>query len=94
MVFNDFEQNPLIVPLKTFKAHDIVESLGLCCFKFIIIIIVKMSLPFKSMQYFIVLFQFCFYMILGVLHCEFHPTQPWVFSCGFGKSSHEIKLFV
>ncbi|KAJ3298725.1 Ribosome biogenesis protein 1 [Borealophlyctis nickersoniae] len=53
MVYNDLMQNPLIVPVKTLRAHDVVDS-------------------------------------LGALHCEFHPTQPWIFSCG---SDTTIKLF-
>ncbi|KAJ3039064.1 Ribosome biogenesis protein 1 [Rhizophlyctis rosea] len=53
MVYNDLMQNPLIVPVKTLRAHDVTDS-------------------------------------LGALHCEFHPTQPWIFSCGSDKT---IKLF-
>lgn len=54
MVYNDLMKNPLIVPLKVIKAHEVTSG-G-----------------------------------LGGLHCEFHPTQPWVFSCGADKT---IKLF-
>ncbi|KAJ3181114.1 Ribosome biogenesis protein 1 [Gaertneriomyces sp. JEL0708] len=53
MVYNDLMQNPLIVPVKTLRAHDVINN-------------------------------------LGVLHCEFHPTQPWIFSCGADTT---IKLF-
>ncbi|RKO87314.1 WD40-repeat-containing domain protein [Blyttiomyces helicus] len=53
MVYNDLMQNPLIVPVKTIRAHDIVEN-------------------------------------LGALHCEFHPSQPWIFTSGADKT---IKLF-
>ena len=28
MVYNDLMQNPLIVPVKTLRAHDVVDSLG------------------------------------------------------------------
>ncbi|KAJ3415009.1 Ribosome biogenesis protein 1 [Chytridiales sp. JEL 0842] len=56
LVYGDLEKNPLIVPLKSFKAHDIFES-------------------------------------LGALHCEFHPTQPWIFSCGKNGDSYQIRLF-
>ncbi len=54
MVYNDFMQNPLIVPLKTLKAHDVIDS-------------------------------------LGALDCQWHPYQPWIFTCGADKT---IKLFV
>lgn len=47
-------QNPLIVPVKTLKAHDVINN-------------------------------------LGALDCQFHPTQPWIFSAGADKT---IKLFV
>ncbi|KAJ3031104.1 UNVERIFIED_CONTAM: Ribosome biogenesis protein 1 [Siphonaria sp. JEL0065] len=57
MVYDSLDQNPLIVPLKSFKAHEVVDS-------------------------------------LGVLHCEFHPVQPWVFSCGAsGEGRFTLKLF-
>lgn len=55
MVYNDLMQNPLIVPVKTLRAHEISPS-G-----------------------------------LGVLDCAWHPTQPWIFSCG---SDRTIKLFI
>lgn len=55
MVYNDLMQNPLIVPVKTLKAHEVSVN-G-----------------------------------LGVLDCVWHPTQPWMFSCGSDKT---IKLFV
>ncbi|KAI9101170.1 NUC169 domain-containing protein [Phlyctochytrium arcticum] len=53
MVYNDLMMNPLIVPVKTLKAHSVKDS-------------------------------------LGALHCEFHPSQPWIFSSGADSS---IKLF-
>ncbi|KAG4097015.1 BOP1NT domain-containing protein [Neocallimastix lanati (nom. inval.)] len=53
MVYNDMLQNPLIVPVKIIKAHEITEN-------------------------------------LGVLNCEFHPIQPWIFTCG---ADTNIKLF-
>ncbi|TPX66037.1 hypothetical protein SpCBS45565_g04703 [Spizellomyces sp. 'palustris'] len=53
MVYNDLMMNPLIVPVKTLRAHEVVDG-------------------------------------LGALHCEFHPTQPWIFSCGADAT---IKLF-
>ncbi|KAJ3097468.1 Ribosome biogenesis protein 1 [Physocladia obscura] len=57
MVYDSLDQNPLIVPLKSFKAHEIVDS-------------------------------------LGAVGCEFHPTQPWVFSCGADKEGEfVIKMF-
>ncbi|KAJ3264447.1 Ribosome biogenesis protein erb1 [Chytriomyces hyalinus] len=56
MVYDSLDQNPLIVPLKSFKAHEVVDS-------------------------------------LGVLHCEFHPIQPWVFSCGSDNGAFVLKLF-
>ncbi|KAI9209593.1 NUC169 domain-containing protein [Polychytrium aggregatum] len=52
-VYSDLMMNPLIVPLKTLKAHDITQN-------------------------------------LGVLHCEFHPSQPWILSSG---ADHTLKLF-
>ena len=54
MVYNDLMQNPLIVPVKTLKAHNVVSS-------------------------------------LGVLDIVWHPTQPWIFSCG---ADSQIKLFI
>ncbi|KAJ3311588.1 Ribosome biogenesis protein 1 [Blyttiomyces sp. JEL0837] len=57
MVYNNFDQNPLIVPLKSLKAHEVVNE-------------------------------------IGAMHCEFHPHQPWIFSCGVSNSKHQIKLFV
>ena len=54
MVYNDYMQNPLIVPVKKLiKTHTRTEG-------------------------------------LGVLHCEFHPTQPWIFTCG---ADGKLKLF-
>ncbi|RUS13680.1 WD40-repeat-containing domain protein [Endogone sp. FLAS-F59071] len=53
MVYSDLLQNPLIVPVKILRGHEIVNS-------------------------------------LGALHCEFHPTQPWIFSSGADGS---IKLW-
>ncbi|KAL2911961.1 Ribosome biogenesis protein erb1 [Polyrhizophydium stewartii] len=52
MVYNDLMQNPLIVPVKTLKAHEPVAQ-------------------------------------LGALSCQFHPTQPWLFSCG---ADGQVKL--
>ncbi|KAJ1559267.1 Ribosome biogenesis protein 1, partial [Cladochytrium tenue] len=31
---------------------------------------------------------------LGVLFCDFHPTQPWLFTAGCSQGNHEIRLFV
>ncbi|KAJ3379322.1 Ribosome biogenesis protein 1 [Entophlyctis sp. JEL0112] len=57
MVYDSLDQNPLIVPLKSFKAHDIVDS-------------------------------------LGAVSCEFHPLQPWVFSCGADANGEFVaKMF-
>ncbi|KAI8922042.1 NUC169 domain-containing protein, partial [Powellomyces hirtus] len=53
MVYSDLLMNPLIVPVKTLRAHQIVDG-------------------------------------LGVLHCEFHPTQPWIISSG---ADGTLKLF-
>ncbi|KAI8825959.1 NUC169 domain-containing protein, partial [Fimicolochytrium jonesii] len=53
MVYADLMMNPLIVPVKTLKAHDVVDG-------------------------------------LGVLHVEFHPTQPWLLSSG---ADGTLKLF-
>jgi ribosome biogenesis protein ERB1 len=53
MVYNDLMQNPLIVPLKVLRGHQISDGLG----------------------------------VLGV---EFHPVQPWVFSCG---ADGTVRLF-
>lgn len=60
MVYSDLMMNPLIVPVKTLQAHNIVEHLGI-------------------------------FFDIGVLDCQFHPTQPWIFSAG---ADHSIKLFV
>ncbi|RKP09863.1 NUC169 domain-containing protein [Thamnocephalis sphaerospora] len=49
MVYNDLLQNPLIVPVKILRGHQVVDS-------------------------------------LGVLHCEFHPTQPWLVSAGADRT--------
>ncbi|KAI8854440.1 NUC169 domain-containing protein [Chytridium lagenaria] len=56
MVYSDLDRNPLIVPVKSLKAHDIKDN-------------------------------------LGVLFSEFHPSQPWVFSCGWSSNGFCIKLF-
>ena len=53
MVYDDLMRNPLIVPLKTIEAHQVVEH-------------------------------------LGSLSCQFHPTEPWIFSCGADGC---VKLF-
>ncbi|KAJ3152345.1 Ribosome biogenesis protein erb1 [Geranomyces michiganensis] len=53
MVYSDLLMNPLIVPVKTLRAHQTVDG-------------------------------------LGVLHCEFHPTQPWIISSG---ADGTLKLF-
>jgi ribosome biogenesis protein ERB1 len=53
MVYNDLLQNPLLVPVKILRGHDIVDD-------------------------------------LGVLSCEFHPTQPWLFTSG---ADSQILLF-
>ncbi|KAI9341276.1 NUC169 domain-containing protein [Zopfochytrium polystomum] len=57
MVYSSLDQNPLIVPLKSIKAHDVSEH-------------------------------------LGVLFCEFHPTQPWLFSAGLSGEHHDVHLYV
>lgn len=44
-VYNDLLQNPLIVPVKILRGHNIVDH-------------------------------------LGILDIQFHPNQPWIFSCG------------
>ncbi|KAH6588131.1 hypothetical protein BASA61_006098 [Batrachochytrium salamandrivorans] len=54
MVYNDLMQNPLIVPVKSLKAHKPVSH-------------------------------------LGALSCQFHPTQPWLFTCG---ADGAVKLFL
>ena len=56
MVYNDLMQNPMIVPVKTLKAHEPATSGG-----------------------------------LGVLDCTWHPTQPWILSCGADTT---MKLFI
>ncbi|XP_071957722.1 ribosome biogenesis protein bop1-B-like [Antedon mediterranea] len=53
MVYNDLLQNPLIVPVKILRGHEITNS-------------------------------------LGVLDCQFHPNQPWVFSAG---ADGTVRLF-
>ncbi|KAK6093141.1 Ribosome biogenesis protein erb1 [Batrachochytrium dendrobatidis] len=53
MVYNDLMQNPLIVPVKSLKAHQPVSH-------------------------------------LGALQCQFHPTQPWLFTSG---ADGNVKLF-
>ncbi|XP_033112289.1 ribosome biogenesis protein bop1-A-like [Anneissia japonica] len=53
MVYNDLLQNPLIVPVKILRGHEVTNS-------------------------------------LGVLDCQFHPNQPWVFSAG---ADGTIRLF-
>ncbi|KAG5437015.1 hypothetical protein PCANB_001291 [Pneumocystis canis] len=45
MVYNDLMENPLLVPLKILRGHEIKHS-------------------------------------LGVLNTQWHPKQPWLFSCG------------
>jgi len=52
-VFSDLMQNPLIVPLKILRGHQVTND-------------------------------------LGVIDCQFHPHQPWVFSAGADKT---IRLF-
>ncbi|XP_066921058.1 ribosome biogenesis protein bop1-B-like [Clytia hemisphaerica] len=52
-VFSDLMQNPLIVPLKILRGHQVTND-------------------------------------LGVVDCQFHPHQPWVFSAGADKT---IRLF-
>lgn len=52
-VFSDLMQNPLVVPLKILRGHQVVDD-------------------------------------FGVLDCQFHPHQPWVFSAGADKT---IRLF-
>jgi len=52
-VYNDFVQNPLIVPVKVLRGHAIEGG-------------------------------------LGVLDVAFHPTQPWLFSCG---ADGTVRLF-
>ena len=44
-IYTDLVTNPLIVPVKILRGHEIVGE-------------------------------------LGVLGCTWHPTQPWVFTCG------------
>ncbi|ORY07319.1 BOP1NT-domain-containing protein [Basidiobolus meristosporus CBS 931.73] len=53
MVYNDLLQNPLVVPVKILRGHEVVDH-------------------------------------LGVLDCEFHPTQPWIFSSGADST---LRLF-
>ncbi|KAI9030437.1 ribosome biogenesis protein BOP1 [Hyaloraphidium curvatum] len=53
MVYNDLMQNPLIVPVKVLRGHEVADD-------------------------------------LGVLGCEFHPLQPWIFSCG---ADGTVRLF-
>ena len=45
MVFSDLMTNPLLVPLKALREHEVTGH-------------------------------------EGVTDCVFHPTQPWIFSCG------------
>lgn len=70
-------QNPLIVPVKVLRGHSVVNSLG------------KVTLASSSMITTRITFTFLTAFIhpyifgsLGVLDCEFHPTQPWVFTAG------------
>jgi ribosome biogenesis protein ERB1 len=74
MVYGDLEKNPLIVPLKSFRAHEVFDSLG------------KPANSGYFRTYLLTL-------SIGALHCEFHPTQPWVFSCGKNGDSYQIRLF-
>ena len=53
MVYEDLLQNPLIVPVKVLRGHQVVQS-------------------------------------VGVTDCKFHPTQPWLLSCG---ADQMIRLF-
>ncbi|KAG9301386.1 hypothetical protein G9A89_018058 [Geosiphon pyriformis] len=83
MVYNDLLQNPLIVPVRILKGgHKVVESLGKESFLFIIIR--HLSLRENSST------DILYRGILGVLHCEFHPIQPWIFSSG---ADHTINLW-
>lgn len=52
-IFNDLLQNPLIVPVKILKGHEVQGE-------------------------------------LGVLDCQFHPSQPWIFTAG---ADHFIRLY-
>lgn len=64
-VYDDLLQNPLIVPVKILRGHDIKSSLG------------KMPLnPCSFDRRTLTL------LFKGVLDIQFHPTQPWIFSCG------------
>jgi ribosome biogenesis protein ERB1 len=71
MVYNDMLENPLIVPVKILKGHDIVDHLG------------KLSVSMKVIP-------LAYNVYLGILHTEFHPTQPWLMSSG---ADGTMKLF-
>ena len=79
MVYNDLLQNPLIVPVKILKGgHDIVTSLG----EWNCILIFMQFAEYTSNDRAVVM--------LGVLHCEFHPSHPWIVSSG---ADHKINLW-
>jgi ribosome biogenesis protein ERB1 len=48
-VFSDLLQNPLIVPVKILRGHEVVGN-------------------------------------FGVLDCQFHPSQPWIFTAGADRT--------
>ena len=68
-------QNPLIVPVKVLRGHSVVNSLG------------KVTLASSSMitthiTFLTTFIHPCIFGSLGILDCQFHPTQPWVFTAG------------
>ena len=45
MVYNDLMQNPLLVPVKSLSAHNVINGLGLFCVQAAAIIFVKLLFP-------------------------------------------------
>jgi ribosome biogenesis protein ERB1 len=101
MVYSDLMQNPLIVPVKILRGHEITDDLGtayhvphaqkrVCARarrKF------ASSGP-PSFFYFSSLLRhvcICNLQLAGVLDCVFHPTEPWIFSAGADAT---IRLFI
>lgn len=59
-------QNPLIVPVKVLRSHQVVSSLGKTLYLVLVHTLIA-SVPHSS---------------TGVLDIVFHPHQPWLISAG------------
>ena len=99
---SDLLQNPLIVPVKQLSASSRVDGLGeVMCMYVCVYVCVCMYVfcMYVCMYVYVYVCMLCMYVyvcmmvclfVVGVLWCEFHPSQPWLISAGADAT---IRLF-